>query len=53
MRFRLQDVWEGYAGGEDCVDVELYQPWLERATPEVLPLLWRPLLGLMLGHLLT
>jgi hypothetical protein len=32
----MQDVWEGYGGGEgDTVDVEIYQPWLEPGTQEV------------------
>ena len=30
VRFRLADVWPGYAGSEaDCVEVEVYEHWLE------------------------
>jgi hypothetical protein len=37
VRFRMQDVWEGYGGGDkDTVDVEIYQPWLEPGTQQVI-----------------
>ena len=30
VRFRQADVWQGYAGkGDDTVDIEIYQHWLE------------------------
>ena len=32
VRFRQKDVWPDYAGnGEDVVEVEIFQHWLERA----------------------
>jgi nitrile hydratase len=32
VRFRQADVWPDYAGpAEDCVEVEIYEHWLEPA----------------------
>ena len=32
VRFRQADIWQGYAGkGNDSVDIEIYQHWLEPA----------------------
>ena len=32
VRFRQADLWPGYAGGpSDCVEVEIYEHWLEPA----------------------
>jgi nitrile hydratase len=38
VRFPQHDVWPDYAGpGQDTVDIEIFEHWLEPADPEVNP----------------
>ena len=37
VRFAAADIWEGNEpDSKDTVDVEVYQPWLEAASPDAL-----------------